>query len=131
MKRTTLIILVLALVMSFCIHASAETSEGVIIKINNTDIIFDANSTLTHEEKQIVAEYLVNGNPDTQTYGLICTLFGHQETTEIVTTVTHCVRATIPRCLEEDWELIVCSRCETLIEETRIGYSYIDCCPEK
>lgn len=130
MKKTMLFILVAILAMSFCLHASAEEVHNDMITIDAVDIIFDAESSLTYEEKQMVAEYLVNGDPGVQTYGLLCTLFGHKESTEIVITVTHRVRDSVPRCLDEEWELIICTRCETIIEETRLSYYYVDCCPE-
>lgn len=129
MKKFVLLLLVLTIAASFCLHISAADPEIDIITVNNVDILFDTNSALTYEEKQLIAEYLVNGDPGVQTYGLLCTLFGHKESTEIVTTITHRVRTTVPRCLEENWELVICTRCETVIEETRFGQLYIDCCP--
>lgn len=130
MKRTTMFIMAIALFISFTVHSSAIESEINIITINNVDVIFDANSSLTEEAKQHIAEYLVCGASNMQTYGLICNLFGHKNTTEIVTTITHCVRDTVPRCLDEEWEITTCSRCDN-VETTRIAYSYRNCCPEE
>lgn len=131
MKRTIIIALVCILAISLCVHISASDFDDNVIRINNIDVIFDDNSSLTIDEKYLIAEYMTNTNSHAQSYGLMCTLFGHKTTTEYVTTITHCVRTTSPRCLDESWELTICSRCETIIEETRIGYSYIDCCPEE
>ena len=129
MKKTLLFALVLALTLSFCVRISATNNMTNAITINNVDVVFDTNSSLTEAEKQLIAEHIVYGVSDVQTYGLICNLFGHKTTTEIVTTITHCVNSTVPRCLEEDWELIICSRCESIVEETRLAYSYRNCCP--
>lgn len=128
-KKIVLLLFVFTLTISCCLNIYAEGQEHHIVTVNNIDVIFSSTSSLTHEEKQLFAEYLVKGTPNVQTYGLICNVFGHKESTEIITTVTHCVRSTVPRCLEENWELIICTRCETIIEETRFGYLYIDCCP--
>lgn len=128
MKRAIFAILGLFLAISFCAQVSAVELDRDIVTINNTDVIFDTSSSLTEEEKQLVAEYILYGSSDTQSYGLMCNLFGHKNTTEIVTTITHCVRTAVPRCLEEKWELIICSRCDN-VDNTRIAYSYIDCCP--
>lgn len=129
MKQTVLLIFVLIIITSFTVNTSAVDINNSIITINNTDIIFDVNSTLTNDEMLIIAESIVYGASNVQTYGLICNIFGHKNTTEYVTTITHCVRNTAPRCLNEKWELLVCSRCDN-VEETRIAYSYMNCCPE-
>lgn len=125
MKKISILIITTALLFCFCINTSADNE---IIKLDNVDVIFDATSDLSFEDKQIIAELLVRGNSDIQTYGLICNIFGHKNTTEYVTTVTHCVNSTVPRCLEETWEIIVCSRCDNT-ETNRLGHAYINCCP--
>ena len=129
MKKTFLpLFLTVICVMSFCFNASASDSTSNIISYGNIDMIFDSDSTLSYEDKLLIAEYIVNGTDDAQTYGLLCNLFGHKNTTEYVTTITHEVNATAPRCLSEDWELLVCSRCDN-VEGTRLDYTYIYCCP--
>ena len=128
-KQTTLLLLVFALTISFCLHISAEGLDNNTIIIDNVHVIFSRNSALTDVEKQFIANHIVYGSSNAQTYGLICNLFGHKNTTEYVTTITHGINSTVPRCLEEEWKLIICSRCEN-VEETRLGYSYINCCPE-
>ena len=129
MKKIALLITIMTCIISFCLHSFAIDISPCVISIKNVDIIFDEDSMLSADEKQIVAEHLVNGQADAQTYGLICNLFGHKNTTEIVTTITHEVSSSAPRCLEEQWELTICSRCENT-EETRIAFYYIYCCPE-
>ena len=129
MKHIFAVFLILTITASFCLHISANSTSANVITINDIEIIFTPNTTLTNEQKQFVAQHFVDNNSNIQTYGLICNLFGHKTTTEYVTTITHCVRDTVPRCLDEEWELIICSRCESIIEETRIAYSYRNCCP--
>lgn len=130
MKKFVLLFASVLCTICFCVHPFAMDTSSLVISINNVDIIFDDNSTLTLEEKQFVAEYLVTGVDSTQTYGLICNLFGHKNTTEIVTTITHRAYTTAPRCFEEEWEIITCSRCGNT-ETTRIAYALINCCPEE
>ncbi len=129
MKKSALLLISIFCAISFCVHPLAMDVTPIVISVENVDVVFDEKSMLTAEEKQIVAEYLVNGQNNAQTYGLICNVFGHKNTTEYVTTITHCASSTAPRCLEEDWELTICTRCENT-EKSRIGFSLIFCCPE-
>jgi len=127
MKKIVLIFLAAICATSFCTHISASNENPSIISIDSVDILFSENSTLSYEEKQIIAEALLIDSPDAQAYNLLCNLFGHKNTTENVTTLTHCARATAPRCLEEEWQVTSCSRCGNT-ETTRIAYGYKNCC---
>lgn len=129
MKKIALLFSTFVCVICFCVHPFAIDTSTNIVTIENVDVIFDSKSMFTAEEQQVIAEYLVTGTINVQTYGLICNLFGHKNTTEYVTTITHGAYSTAPRCLEEDWEIITCSRCNNT-EATRIGFSLVDCCPE-
>lgn len=125
MKRIALILLTAICITCFCFNISAENSAT---DIANIEVVFDKTSELSYEQKQIITEYFVNEKNEAQTYGLMCNLFGHKNTTEIVTTITHCASSTAPRCLEETWEVTTCSRCDN-VETLRIGYAYKNCCP--
>ena len=58
---------------------------------------------------------------------IICDLFGHSYTEETITTITHKVNATQPRCKQEVLKVKVCSRCsDTQIE--RMSFEFINCC---
>ena len=129
MKRITLVVLVIACTICFCINTNAEEVDQYIVSIDNIDVIFDSDSLFSNEDKQVIAEHILFGQSNTQVYGLICNLFGHKTTTEFVTTITHEVNDTAPRCLEEYWKVTTCSRCD-YVETTRISYGYKNCCPE-
>ena len=129
MKKITFMFITIICVACFCVHPFAIYTSASIITIDNIDVIFDNDSSLSTEEKQTIAEYLVNGTTNVQTYGLICNVFGHKNSTEYVTTITHCAYSTAPRCLDEQWEIVTCSRCNNT-ETTRIAFSLVDCCPE-
>ncbi len=129
MKKILLLIITIICTSSFCIHSYAIDSSSCVTSVNNIDIVFDKNCSFTEDEKQIVLAHFLNDGEEATPYGLICNLFGHKNTTEYLTTITHCINSTAPRCLEEEWELIVCSRCEN-VESTRLGFSLIYCCPE-
>ena len=129
MKRTILILLVIICMLSLCFHTSALESNSNTIVLDNMSIIISADSSLTNEQIDQIINYFSAEPVDIQTYGLICNIFGHKNTTEIVTTITHRVNNSVPRCLNEVWELNICSRCEN-VDGTVINSYYIDCCPE-
>ena len=128
MKKVFSLFIVITCIVCFCTLISASNIDQVVITIGNTDVVFDNDSTFTIEEKTVIAELLVYGPCNSQTYGLICNLFGHKTSTEIVTTITHEFSETSPRCLREKWEITTCSRCD-YSETERISYAMIHCCP--
>ena len=129
MKKIISILLATILLTFTCISTSANESSNNIYLIDNKTIIFGKSSAFTTEEQQRIAELLVNADASTSTYGLMCTLFGHKNTSETVTTITHCVYEKSPRCMQENFIVTTCSRCgETTTE--RVSFQYITCCPE-
>lgn len=127
MRKFICILLVIVCLTCLCTNTSAANKSSNVITIESVEVIFSEQSTLTHEQKYIVAEHLVYGIPDNQTYGLLCNVFGHKYTTEYATTITHCVNSTAPRCLEEYWQIQTCSRCDN-VEGIVMDSAYIDCC---
>ena len=108
-----------ALETDLCNHESCECAQ--------IEFIFK-NENIDSETAEKIINKLSGNDSDATTYGIMCTLFGHKyETTEIVTAITHNVRTSAPRCLREDYECSVCSRCDH-VEETLVYSSYISCC---
>ncbi len=130
MKKIISILLATILLTTICIITpSANESANTVYTIGSKTIVFNVSSAFTIEEQQNIAEMLANSEQEHSTYGLMCTLFGHKNTTESVLTITHCVDTKSPRCLQETFNVTTCSRCgETTTE--RISYYYITCCPE-
>ena len=127
MKKILIFILTISLVfvMSFSSFASNETYT---YNYGNITVVFDETTPFSEEQRVNIADKLVNGADNTATYGLWCTLFGHDYVEDTVMTVTHCVNDTQPRCLEENFEIGECSRCGDTYTN-RIAYTYITCCP--
>ncbi len=129
MKKIIIFALTAVLLLSFCLSASASTVNGNEYQIGEKTIIFEENSTFTTEKQQAIAELLANPEYGIATANVLCSLFGHKNTTELATVITHCASANAPRCKEETFEVTTCSRCdESTI--TLIGVGYISCCPE-
>lgn len=128
MKIKSLFALMLAislLASVFVVPTSAkadETNSDIEIIIENENI---SAETKTKIEKFYSTE---NHNDDgAATYGLTCTLLGHKLEESCVTTITHKVRATQPRCLQRTYEYAACTRCDYETSEV-ISSEYIICC---
>ena len=128
MKKLFLVIMTFVLICTFSFSSSAATTETYVYNIDSVTVIFDENDTWDSITRETIAHKLVYGEENIATYNLLCTMFGHKYETKSVTTVTHCVLAEQPRCLEEYFDISLCSRCEDTVT-TRIGYCYITCCP--
>lgn len=128
MKLSKKIVICIGLViamLSLGIYVMAhEISES-----GKTEVIFDENSIFTEEEKQIIeASFFENANGNTLApYGVMCTLFGHDYKTEIITIIRHKVYAKAPRCVEEWYDTKICTRCSDT-NSTLLDSMNIDCC---
>lgn len=115
--------------MAMCINVSASY-DHYTYTIENKTVIFNSDTPFDAETREYVANNLVYGNPQSNTYGIICTLLGHSYESSLVETITHCASDTNPRCLEETYEVQICKRCDHTITEL-VDVCYISCCPEE
>ena len=128
-KRLLLLVMLVTLTIGATLGGSADTIVGNTYQIGNVTVIFDADSQLSAEQQENIAELLVNPEYGVSQANLICNIFGHKNSMEGVTTITHKVSATSPRCLQELFTITTCSRCnESTVE--RDAAVYISCCPE-
>lgn len=129
MRKFGLLTMVILLTFFATIGASADTIGGNTYQIENVTIIFDEDSQLSVDQQERIAQLLVNSEYGFSQANIICDIFGHKNTMEGVTTITHKVSASSPRCLQELFTITTCSRCnESTVE--RNGACYISCCPE-
>ena len=126
-KIIALILVVISIfsVMSISVYAEDTADNTVAVTVNETTFIFDASTSEDFRNKAI-ANYF-NPENDGVTYGLTCTLFGHKLESSVMTTITHKVRATDPKCLEETYNVEVCTRCD-YTNPILISSAYIICC---
>ena len=126
MKRIFAILLVLTLLTCTCalpVSAKNTTKE-------ESEIEIVINDEVSEETKAKIERYFANGTPTddgTVTYGLTCTLFGHNIKISSVSAVTHKVRATSPRCLKKTYDYEECTRCD-YEKATLVCSEYIGCC---
>ena len=134
MKKMMKILLMVVILTSLTICAtfgvSADANVGNNYQIDNITVIFDVDSQLSIEQQERIAQLLANPEYGVSQANLICTIFGHKNTSETVIAITHKVLADSPRCLQENFIITNCSRCnESTVE--RASYFYITCCPEE
>lgn len=131
MKKILSVFLALTL---FALSATLLTSatEIPIVVITTDDAEYTVefeNTNLSEEQREAIAHNLVFGEDDTvQTYGLMCTLFGHNTEENKVSVITHKVKTTSPRCKRETYNVTICTRCDYQ-EQELTSTSYIVCCP--
>lgn len=125
-KTLSLILALMTLLCSMIIPASAEeetqTHEHIEIYIENKEI--------SEEIKEKINVFYLNGGEEQEgvaTYGLTCTLFGHNLESTSVTKITHKVRTTSPRCLQKKYKYESCTRCD-YEASTLTSQKYIVCC---
>lgn len=129
MKKTAIVLLTIILAFSTTLSISADELTGNTYQIDNVTVVFSADSQLSAEQQENIAQLLVNPEYSVSQANLICNLFGHKNTTEGVSTITHKVNVISPRCLEEFFTITTCSRCnESTVE--RNAAVYISCCSE-
>lgn len=128
MKISKTISIILALATLFCAMVipanatKAETHEHIDIYIENENI--------SEETREKIITFYSNGGEGKEgvaTYGLTCTLFGHKLESSAISTITHKVRSTSPRCLRKKYNYESCTRCD-YEASTLISQEYITCC---
>ncbi len=130
MKKLLAVILAIASVFSLAsFSASAENTDEntVVITKGDTDYIFEAGVSDDLIDRYIYVIETEHDCDDTATYGLMCTLFGHKLESSVVSTLTHKVAATSPRCLKRTYSVEACTRCDYTSQEL-IASTYISCC---
>lgn len=128
MKKIIALILVFVFAfstMSITAYAEDSKEDTVTVTVNEVVFVFDADTTEDFRNK-FIAHYF-NHDEEASAYGLMCTLFGHKLESSIVTTITHKVRSTAPRCLQEKFNVEACTRCD-YTNSTLLNSTYISCC---
>lgn len=128
MKTKKVFSLILALATLLCamvIPANATEAEND----EHIEIIIENQNISEETEAKIIAFYTNGGEEKegTTTYGLTCTLFGHKLESSAVSTITHKVRSSSPRCLKKIYNYESCTRCD-YENSILAAQEYITCC---
>ncbi len=131
-KRLISMFIVLALLTSsLLVSASSAVKETMdnstgYFAENDITVLFPEEPS-QHFRDHVMADLAGETESGNTTDGLWCTLFGHSYETSTVVTVTHCVRPSPPRCLQNTYEYKVCTRCGYTLS-TLLSSIYIYCC---
>ena len=124
-KVFSLILALSTLLCAIIIPANAAETE------NHEHIeIYIENENLSEETVEKIIAFYSNGGEEKDgisTYGLTCTLLGHKIESSTVSTITHKVRSTAPRCLRKTYNYESCTRCD-YEQSTLKSQKYIACC---
>ncbi len=130
-KNVTIIISIICLIIITTVFATTANSSEFYYENEDTTVIFDTDTELSYEQKQMIADKIVYGySSDDQisTYSW-CWLVGHELESHIVTAIEHKVDQYEPRCIKRAYSVDVCTACDYINEEL-ISTTYIFCCPE-
>ena len=124
-KKTIALLFVMVFAFASTVNAINPT---YVYQENNIEITV-THSGLSEEKLLHIAQLLISGEPhsDMQTYGLMCTLFGHKLATTTNEVVTHMVYDTYPNCERKYYHVTVCERCN-YSEVELISTEKIGCC---
>lgn len=109
-KLTKTFALLLAMVFAFASAVNA-TDTDYVYQENNIEITI-THSGLSEEKLLHIAQLHISGETadDAQTYGFMCTLFGHKLVTTKDVVDTHMVYETYPHCERKYYETTTCER---------------------
>jgi len=132
MKRIISILICAFVLMTTAAVIAAASDNGVYVYvIDDTEYTVEfSDNSISAEKKELIAQSLVGLTDDSaQTYGLGCTLFGHdyKYTTSAVT--IHKAYTSAPRCQRSIYDVTYCEDCD-YSEQTLVSIRRIDCCPE-
>ncbi len=132
MKKTIKVLAFLLVIITALTVVASATGENTTTYTYETEdaeytVIF-SNSSMPQEKQEAIAQKLIGiDDSSAQTYGLGCTLFGHDYLYDSVNVVTHKVRTTSPRCKRQTYDITYCEDCDYYVEKL-VATTYINCC---
>ena len=114
-----LICSVLLLSLSFSTVSAAETTS------EETHVEFIFEDELSEELKAKIEAHFLGNSVNSR--GILCTIFGHDLVSTSATQITHKVKTSAPRCLQEIYKVEACEDCD-YVKSTLISSAYIYCC---
>ena len=124
MKKIFLSILLTFSLLSTGIYCSADcnhTSEDITV-------IYQEDCNWTDAQKEQFLSLVLTEQTEFEPYSLLC-LFGHDEVTTYHHVIKHKALSVEPRCANQVYEVITCTRCDYM-DATLVSNSFLFCCPE-
>lgn len=133
MKRLVSIVLtMIIIVVSTVITTSASEGSTVTFYYGDVEVTVSNVGNLEYETLKAIADFVATDSSDDSAImpcNILC-IFGHDLTTTAATKTTHNAYTTSPKCLEEVYSIVTCTRssCDyferTLIRSNRIGFCH-------
>ena len=132
MKKTIRILAFWLVIMTSLTVVASATDENFAVYTYETEdtkyTVTFSNGDIPQEKQEAIAQKLIGtGDSSSQTYGLWCTLFGHDYVEDSVNVVTHKASSSAPRCKQQTYDVTYCSKCD-YTEEKLVATTYIYCC---
>ena len=132
MKKVISILTSLFILMTvLCVSATADSTVNNTYVFETEDahytVEFYDNNLTVEQQRHIAEKLIINENDLVQTYGLGCTLFGHDYKYTTASVITHKYRTSQPRCKKDLYDVKYCEDCD-FTEETLTTTTYIICC---
>ncbi len=123
MKKVISFVMAVCLMFSVAVIASATSGNENIFYYGETEITVEGND-LTYEEMKEIADFVagVDNSEHVAPVGLLCSIFGHKITESTVIEITHNVYSTAPRCVEKQYMVKSCSRCDYIVKTLLNSY---------
>lgn len=128
MKKILTIMLCAILAINCTAFTASDSTYDYVVDDTHITIEFAADSALSVEKQQQIANQMIYGDDGASTYAW-CWLTGHNTVVENVTLIEHKVYALTPRCMERIYSVETCTKCDHF-EETLISQTLIACCPQ-
>jgi hypothetical protein len=121
-KKLVLLIMTAIVLMPTFTYASGSTNNIFQYIDPYVTVEFDEENDFPDETKQRIADQFAGIVSAGQIAGddtanILCTLFGHKTSETIVGVTHHFVYAHDPRCREDYYNVIACSRCDYTVDE--------------
>ncbi|MBR3998065.1 MAG: hypothetical protein IKI93_06945 [Clostridia bacterium] len=124
MKKIIVSLILVCTLFSTGIYCSADCGHIV----DDITIIYQEDSMLTDTQKERFLSLVFSEQNEYAPYSLLC-LFGHDKVTEYAHIIKHKVFSVEPRCANQLYEVITCTRCDYM-DATLVSQAFFNCCPE-
>ena len=124
MKKILIDLLLICDLLGTGIYCSADYNHT----IEDITVIYQEDSVLTDAQKELFLFLIQSEQTEYTPYSLLC-LFGHDKVTEYAHIIKHKALSVEPRCADQYYEVITCTRCDYM-DATLVSNAFIHCCPE-
>lgn len=130
MKKALVVFLAICIcstMMFTAVSANEKEDSEYIYTDESLEVHIEKGNMSEEQIQQVLNQVLGIVDDSPQTCGLMCTLFGHNNSLTQTYSISHRVAATAPRCLRTTYNVYTCERCGN-IDMQFVSEIYIYCC---